>query len=65
MKILVTKMPQEPKDCLFSEFVGLRGGFYVCTLKEYIPEASRYEGCKPKCVCRGSNMCNRLEVLNK
>ena len=62
MKILVNEMPQEPKDCLFSEYE-LRGEFYVCKLRQYIPEADRTgSGYKPRCICNCSN-CENLEVL--
>ena len=65
MKVLVNEMPKEPKDCLFSE-LDLRVGrdFYVCTLREYIPEADeRDTGYKPSCVCRDCSKCSKLEVL--
>lgn len=63
MKIVVTEMPEEPKDCLFSE-LEIRGHFYVCTLREYIPEADeRDNGYKPKCICKDCSKCNMLEVL--
>ena len=63
MKVLVNEMPQEPKDCLFSEFEP-RGGIYVCTLREYIPEADeRGSGYKPRCICKSCDKCEKLEVL--
>lgn len=65
MKVLVTEMPETPKDCLFSE-LDLRGGkdFYVCTLREYIPKADeRHIGYKPICVCKSCDKCEKLEVL--
>lgn len=65
MKVLVTEIPREPKDCLFSEH-DPRGGrdFYVCTLREYIPEADeRDTGYKPKCICRSCETCKKLEVM--
>ena len=63
MKVLVTEMPKEPKDCLFSE-LDPRCGLYVCTLREYIPEADeRNIGYKSRCVCRDCSKCKLLEVL--
>ena len=65
MKVLVTEMPQEPKDCLFSE-LDPRGGsyFYVCTLREYLPLADEKDmGYKPRCVCKDCSKCSKLEVL--
>ena len=64
MKILVNEMPETPKECLFSEH-DPRGGrdFYVCTLREYIPDADEKDvGYKPKCVCRDCSKCKLLEV---
>lgn len=62
MKVVVTEMPEEPKDCLFSEF-HLGSGMYLCTLRAYIPEADRRDsGYKPKCVCRSCDKCDKLEV---
>ena len=65
MKILVTAKPETPKDCLFSQ-LDLIGGreFYVCTLREYIPEADeRDNGYKPRCVCKSCDKCSKLEAL--
>ena len=65
MKILISRMPETPKECLFSE-LDIRGGkeFYVCNLRDYIPEADdRIIGYKPKCVCRDCKKCTKLEVL--
>ena len=63
MKVLVTEMPREPKDCLFS--VDPRCGFYVYTLREYIPEADEKDiGYKPTCVCKDCSKCSKLEVQN-
>lgn len=65
MKVLVTEMPETPRDCLFSQ-LDLRGGkdFYVCTLREYIPKADeRDNGYKPICVCKSCDKCEKLEVL--
>lgn len=65
MKIVVTEMPETPRDCLFSE-LDIRGGidFYACTLREYLPEADeRNTGYKPRCVCKDCSKCTLLEVL--
>lgn len=65
MKVLVTEMPEIPKDCLFSE-LDVRGGsdFYVCNLREYIPEADyKDNGYKPRCICKSCGKCDKLEVL--
>ena len=63
MKILVTEIPETPKDCLFSQ-LDLRSRIYVCTLREYIPEADERDiGYKPTCVCRDCSKCDKLEVL--
>ena len=65
MKLVVTEMPDTPRDCLFSER-DVRGGrdFYVCNLRGYIPEADELDnGYKPRCVCRGCSKCDKLEVL--
>ena len=63
MKVLVTEMPREPKDCLFSYFYP-KSGLYICTLREYIPEADKRDtGYKPSCVCRDCDKCSKLEVL--
>ena len=62
MKVLVTKKPREPKECLFSEF-DPRCRLYVCTLREYIPEADeRDTGYKPICLCKDCDKCSKLEV---
>ena len=63
MKVLVTEMPETPRDCLFSE-LDPRCRLYVCTLRECIPEADeRDTGYKPSCVCKDCSKCNMLEVL--
>ena len=62
MKVIVDAMPQEPKDCLFSEYHPL-GDFYVCTLRQYIAAADEKDtGYKPKCICRDCSKCDNLEV---
>lgn len=63
MRILVTEMPETPRDCLFSK-LEIRGDFYVCTLREYIEEADeRDNGYKPKCVCKNVSNCSHLKVV--
>lgn len=63
MKVLVNEMPQEPRDCLFSE-LDLRGRIYVCNLREYIPEADERDiDYKPRCICKDCSKCDKLEVL--
>lgn len=59
MKIVVDKMPETPRDCLFSEQVQNRAGVYACTLRPYIEEA----GCKPKCLCKNTGECDRLSTI--
>lgn len=62
MKILVTKYPESPKECFFSEFEP-RGNFYFCTLREYIPVADdKNIGYKPKCICKNVYSCTKLCV---
>lgn len=62
MKVVVSKLPKEPKDCLFSEYVVI-GDFYVCTLRQYIAEADEGgSGYKPKCICKDCSKCDKLEV---
>lgn len=62
MKILVTKHPDTPGECLFSEFEP-RGNLYFCTLKEYIPPAdNKSVGYKPKCICKNTDRCTKLCV---
>lgn len=61
MKIFVDEMPEEPRDCPFSERrqVGPHR-VYVCTLRPYIEEA---EG-KPRCLCKRVELCDRLLPVN-
>ena len=67
MKVVVTKMPETPRDCLFSELsTYMKSGtrVYVCTLRTYIPEADYKEnGFKPVCICKDCSKCDKLEVL--
>lgn len=57
MKVVVTERPETPRDCIFSE--RSTSGYYVCTLRPYIPEA----GCSPKCICKSTSSCDRLITL--
>lgn len=57
MKILVDKLPETPKDCLFSETTSIG---YICVLRPYI-EKIRH---KPKCVCKSVEHCDRLKELD-
>lgn len=59
MKIVVSEMPETPKDCMFSEKVSGREELYACTLRPYIEEA---EG-KPKCLCKNTGRCDRLSTI--
>lgn len=64
MKVIVTEMPETPRECLFSEFAAYGDGYYVCNLREYIPKADeRNRGYKPKCICKDCSKCTLLEVL--
>lgn len=62
MRILVDRMPDTPRDCLFSERVTVHGDtFYRCNLRPYIEEADRDDnGHKPMCVCRNVSSCTNL-----
>lgn len=65
MKIVVTEMPKEPKDCLFSLPVRIKGEvIFVCNLRPLIPdEKTERDFHKPKCICKSCDKCNNLEVL--
>lgn len=54
MKIFVDKLPEHPRDCLFS-VKDVKFG-YICQLRPYIPEA----GGKPPCLCKNVEKCDRL-----
>ena len=56
MRIVVDKLPETPKDCLFSESVPHTEGVYSCTLKPYIEKVD----CKPRCLCKSTDKCDRL-----
>lgn len=60
MRIVVDAYPESSRDCLFSKLSG-NEKYYVCILKEYIPEADRNDcGFKPGCICRGVAECKHL-----
>ncbi len=79
MKIVVTELPQEPKDCLFSKpMEGQRDKWeeaaydedysnikYVCTLHPHIDdyEAIKRSIGKPNTLCNCKN-CNLLHLSN-
>lgn len=54
MKIIVDKLPEHPRYCLFS-MRDVKCG-YICQLRPYIPEA---EG-KPRCLCKNVEKCECL-----
>lgn len=54
MKIVVDKMPETPKDCMFSESIVV--GTYACMLRPYIDKVK----CKPSCLCKDVTKCDRL-----
>ena len=58
MKIVVDKLPESPRDCLFSEFVPHSVGVYGCMLRGYI---EKIDG-KPRCLCKSVDKCNNLIV---
>ena len=59
MKIVVDKLPETPRDCLFSELVPHYVGVYGCTLRPYI---EKVDG-KPKCLCKSVDKCDRLKEI--
>lgn len=60
MRILVDSYPKSVRDCLFSKLADA-GDYYICTLREYIPEADvRDHGYKPTCICKGVDGCEHL-----
>ena len=56
MKLVVDKLPETPKDCLFSELIPYSVGVYACTLRSYI---EKVDG-KPKCLCKCVDKCDKL-----
>lgn len=60
MRIIVDSYPKSTRECLFSKKADM-GDYYVCTLREYIPEADRNDcGYKPTCICKGVDKCSLL-----
>ena len=67
MKIIVDKIPNEPKECLFSELTR-RGDrhIYICNLREYIAEAdNNHTGYKPRCMCKCPKSCRFLKQIGE
>lgn len=64
MKIIVDRMPDSPRDCLFSKYkqAGSRV-VYVCTLCEYVPENDTTgDGFKCGRRCMDTKNCPYLEL---
>ena len=59
MKIIVDKLPETPRDCLFSELIPHGVGVYSCTLRAYIDKVDS----KPRCLCKSVDKCDNLIVL--
>lgn len=59
MKIIIDKMPETPRDCIFSESISTGG--YVCTLRPYIEKIQN----KPKCLCKDIKHCDRLKEIGE
>ena len=57
MKIVVDKLPETPKDCLFSEKTIYNN--YACTLRPYIEKMN----IKPKCICKSVDECDCLVFI--
>jgi hypothetical protein len=63
MHIYVDKLPEHPRDCLFSTRSEKAAGRFECILKAYIPEADISDnGYKPKCLCSITN-CTHLKEI--
>ena len=60
MKIVVDKLPESPRDCLFSELIPHAVGVYGCLLRGYIEKVDS----KPKCLCKDVKFCDRLKEIN-
>ena len=58
MKIIVDKLPETPRDCLFSELIPHTVGVYSCTLRPYIKKIDS----KPKCICKSVDTCDILKL---
>lgn len=61
MKIIVDKMPETPKECMFSELIPHAMGVYNCSLRPYIEKIDS----KPKCLCKNVDKCDRLIELGE
>ena len=59
MKIIVDKLPETPRDCLFSELIPHSVGVYGCTLRGYIEKLDS----KPRCLCKSVDKCNNLKEI--
>ena len=57
MKIVVDKLPETPRDCLFSELT--IHNMYVCMLRPYIEKVDN----KPKCICKSVDKCDILKEI--
>ena len=55
MKIIVDKMPKNPKECIFSECMDIQYSNYIC--KMHICKLHQGKGCDP-------DKCNFLKPLN-
>ena len=56
MKIVVDKLPNTPRDCLFSTLVPHSVNVYGCTLKPYIEKIDS----KSNCLCKSVDKCDCL-----
>ena len=59
MKVIVDKLPENPRECLFSQLNVEYG--YMCMLRPYTGDAHR----KPQCLCKGINHCDCLIELEE
>lgn len=59
MRIVVDKLPDKPRDCLFSKRNVKYG--YVCQLRPFIPDANG----KPPCLCNDCSNCECLVELKE
>lgn len=67
MRIVVDRLPDTPRECLFSKKIRVKGDTaYACCLRKYIEEADTLnDGYKPECLCKNVSNCDKLalEVL--
>lgn len=65
MKILVDKIPESPRYCLFSELKNAGNkSCYICNLRGYTLKADiNFNGYKPRCVCRDTSNCEFLQEV--